>query len=64
MLRSGVVFHMAVIGKFKDTHDFSVDQIEQWITTCWITNEEITVEKVGKLFFSFTAPMRITWITH
>lgn len=48
-----VIFPMSVIGQFKDYRDFSMIQVQNWVDSCWFTNEDIKVEKVSKTFFFY-----------
>lgn len=48
-----VVFPMVVYGQFKDYRRFYKPQSQEWVDSCWISNEEIKVEKIGKTFLFF-----------
>ena len=47
------MFPMAVIGQFLDYRVFSANQIQSWINAFWVTNGEIKVERIGKIFFFY-----------
>lgn len=49
----------AVVGRVKDIRDFHEEEIREWVNQLWITNNEIKVRKVGKLFF-FICPEFLT----
>lgn len=53
------MFPMAVIGQFLDYRNFSANQIQNWINTFWVTNGEIKVERIGKIFFFIVRIMMI-----
>lgn len=48
-----VVFPMVVYGQFKDYRRLYKSQIQEWVDSCWISNEEIKVEKIGTIFLFF-----------
>lgn len=43
----------AVVGKVKDVRDFQERTIQDWVYLKWITHDDISIKKVGKLFFFF-----------
>lgn len=45
------IYPMVVVGQFLDYRNFSSYQIQNWVNSYWVTNEEIKVEKIGKIFF-------------
>ena len=48
----------AVVGKVKDIRDFQENTIREWVQFKWTTHDEISVKKVGKLFFFFCLDVR------
>lgn len=52
------ILYNKVIGKVKDLRDFTETQIAHWVTTNWITYDDIQVRKVGKVFFFLCSDAR------
>ena len=48
----------AVVGKVKDVRDFQERTIQDWVYLKWTTHDEISIKKVGKLFFFFCVDNR------
>lgn len=53
MQPSDVILPMAVVGNFIDKRQFSQEQIQEWVSTCWNSHQEIIVGTVGKVFFFY-----------
>lgn len=48
----------AVVGRVKDIRDFQEEEIREWVNQMWITNGDIRVKKVSKLFFFICPDLR------
>ena len=52
------ILYNTFIGKVKDMRDFTETQIAHWVTTNWISYDDIQVRKVGKVFFFLCSDAR------